>query len=143
VYGGGHEIARSDASVDLWLSRRLPFEPTGDVRRARDEAREAIRGLRCPRGSVLSAAYSSADKSLCDVENVLMYNMGPSTFAGASQRGIRLVRNWKAADASPTGRLFAHHHRYCFTDPPEKPAALDAGEFSFDLASLSTSTKPP
>jgi hypothetical protein len=52
------------------------------------------------------------------------------------------VRNWAAAGASPLGRRFAHHHRYCFADLPEKPTALDAAEFSFDLVSLSTSTKP-
>ena len=141
MYGDGHEIKRSDVSVDLWLDRRLPFEPTGDVRRVRDEAREAIRGLRPPLGSMLSATYSSVDKSFCDVENVLMYNMGPSTFAGASQRGIRLIRNWTSAAVSPSGRLFAHHHRYCFTDLPKKPVGADVTEFSFELASLSSSTK--
>lgn len=137
-----HEIALSDRSVDVWLDRRFPFDPTGHMRTLRTQVREAIRGLRCPPGSVLCATYSSADESFCDVENVLVYNVGPSVFAGSSRRGLRLVRNWTAAGASPLGRSFAHHHRYCFTDPPEKPAALDAAEFSFDLASLSTSTKP-
>jgi len=142
VDGEHYEIALSDRSVDVWLNRRFPFEPTGDMRTLRTQVREAIRSLRCPPGSVLCATYSSEDKSFCDVENVLIYNIGPSVFADSSRRGLRLVRNWTAAGASPLGRRFAHHHRYCFIDPPKKPIVPDAAEFSFALASLSTSTKP-
>src|SRR5947199_10696696 len=107
-----HEIALSDGSVVVWLARRFRFDPTGNMRTLRTQVREAIRGLRCPPGSVLCATYSSEDKSFCDVENVLIYNIGPSVFADSSRRGLRLVRNWTAADASPLRRRFAHHHRY-------------------------------
>src|SRR5438309_2537536 len=142
VDGEHHEIALSDSSVDVWLDRRFPFDPTGDMRTLRTQVREAIRGLQCPPGSVLCATYSSVDESFCDVENVLIYNIGPSVFADSSRRGLRIVRNRTAPGVSPLGRRFAHHHRYCFIDPPKKPTAPDAAEFSFYLASLSTSTKP-
>jgi len=135
------EIAISDGAVDLWLDRRFPFEPKGDLLTFRTQVREAIRSLRCSPGSVLCATYSSVDESVCDVENVLIYNIGPSVFADSSRRGLRLVRSWTAPSASPLGRRYRHHHRYCFTDPPRRPTAPGATEFSFALTSLSTSTK--
>lgn len=136
------EIATSADSVDLWLHRRFPFEPKGDLVNFRTQVREAIRSLRRPPGSVLCATYSSVDESVCDVENVLIYNIGPSVFADSSRRGLRLVRSWTAPNASPLGHSFGHHHRYCFTDPPRQPTAPGATEFSFTLTSLSGSTKP-
>ena len=132
----------SDGAVELWLDRRFPFDPMGTMRTLRTQLREAIRGLRCPPGSVLCATYSSVDESFCDVENVLIYNVGPSVFASASRHGLCLVRNWTAAGASPLGRHFAHHHYYRFIDPPKRPSTAGAIEFSFAMTSLSTSTKP-
>ena len=112
------------------------------MRTLRGHLREAMRCLRAPSGSVLCATYSSVDQSFCDVENVLIYNVGPSVFANSSGAGLRIVRAWMEPSVSPLGKLYRHHHRYCFINPPPKPNAPDATEFSFALTSLSTSTKP-
>ncbi len=93
VVGAHCEIALTSEFVDVWLDRRLPFEATGDMLTLRTQLREAIRGLQCPKGSILCATYASADDSFCDIENILLYNVGPAVFAGSCGQGVRLVRS--------------------------------------------------
>ena len=104
------EIDCSASSVQFWSDVRLPFEPKGDARAARDALRCALHGL-APTGELI-ANYRSVDLQPCDVENVLIYNVGPSHFARLSAQRLRLDRSFDAPRVAPSGRQFSHHHRY-------------------------------
>lgn len=85
-------------NVEAWATKRLPFEPTGWQAELRDELRDAISQLRGPAGSVLHAAYGSADQARCDVENVTTYNVGLGAFDAAARSGICIERRLTAPD---------------------------------------------
>lgn len=65
-----------DRTVVAWSTRRLPFEPAGWLLEFRRTLRAAVTALEAPAGTPLTAIYASADRSPCDVENVLVYNVG-------------------------------------------------------------------
>ena len=63
-------------SVQLWSAFRLPFDPKGQMRQARDDLRQALRQLVARGDQIIDATYTSLDSGFCDVENVLLYNVG-------------------------------------------------------------------
>ncbi len=88
------ELHSSPGAVQFWSDVRLPFEPKGDAKQARAELRNALSAL-APTGE-LSAEYASIDRGLCDVENVLLYNVGMAHFSGLGSSRIRLARSFSA-----------------------------------------------
>lgn len=113
------EIDCSSSAVQFWSDVRLPFEPKGEVRAARDALHRALHGL-TPTGTLI-ANYASVDLQPCDVENVLLYNVGPAHFTALGARQVRLERSFDAPQLAPSGRHFAHHHWY------STEAAADSG----------------
>lgn len=134
-------LHRSENSVDLWLDRRLPLEPKGSVLVARKDLQAAIREMHVPNGAVLCSTYTSLDNTFCDVENVLIYNVGTGTFKHATGGGILVKRIRSEPIPSPTGSRFGHHHRYSFVDTPLKPTGPGNITFSFPLPSICSTTK--
>lgn len=104
------ELACSPTAVQFWSDVRLPFEPKGEARRARDELRRALRNL-TPTGELV-AEYCSTDRRLCDVENVLLYNVGVAQFTTLSSKRIKVVRSFDVPPLTPSGRALPHLHRY-------------------------------
>ena len=103
--------------VELWSTRRLPFEPKGEALAMRQDLRAALRRLDAARGEVLHAVYASAEDGFADVENVLLYNVGASALARAGRAGVRFERS--RAVPAPVGTSLAarHHHRYALRPP--------------------------
>lgn len=126
-------------SVDLWLTKRMPLEPTGSLHKARVELRSALRDMRCPTGAILSAEYSSEDQSFFDVENVLIYNVGTGTFRHLSENGLSFRRHRQVPVPTPLGGMFPHHHRYQFVPTPLMPSGPT---FQFHVPHLSSTLKP-
>lgn len=128
-------------AVEFWLDRRLPFEPKGDYIAARRSPRAAIQSLSSSPSDILAATYTSLETAGCDVENVLLYNVGCSAFASTTRKGVQFVRSCAAPPPSPSGKSYLHHHRYeivpwCGVTAPE-----NACEFSFPLERISAGTK--
>jgi hypothetical protein len=71
--------------VELWSLKRLPFEPKDWLLDMRDSLRTAISQLIVNDSSILSATYTSPIEELCDVENILFYNVGTGRFKKALQ----------------------------------------------------------
>ena len=88
------EISATEFGVDLWLQNRMPFEPTGQLLTARDSLRDVLKKMRLPEGSRLACEYCSEATEFCDVENVLLYNVGPSVFGHIGGAGIRAARTY-------------------------------------------------
>lgn len=87
VYPGGR-------CVEAWSTKRLPFEPKGWLLSLRAELRGAVSSLHNAPDSVLAAMYGSPEAGACDVENVLLYNVGPRAFAVIAAHGLRLERSY-------------------------------------------------
>jgi len=136
-----HEISVSSHAVEIWLDRRLPFEPKGDLLAVRLELRSAIRSLRCPPGELLAATYTSLDPATCDAENVLLYNVGSASFAQAALSGIQFERLHATPPHSPSGQTYPHHHHYRFVSIASIAPALPALSFDLPLDRVSTATK--
>jgi hypothetical protein len=137
------EIEIDSTSVAIWLNTRLPFEPKGEMREARDRLREALSALESASSeTILTAVYTSLDEGFCDVENVLLYNVGSTAFAKSSQGGIRFERRIATPPQSPSGASFEHQNRYSLAKICAESPNTSVYTREFDLVSLSSSTKP-
>lgn len=115
----GYLVRGAPRLVEAWSATRLAFEPRGWQVAFRDDLRAATRQLEVAPSEVLHAAYGSADRTGCDAENVLFYNVGQGAFAAAMRNGVRFERGYSLpADDAAVGA--AHYHRY-------EPAAPEAG----------------
>lgn len=127
-------------SAKLWLNRRLPLEPTGQIAIARKQLVAAIRSLEVPKTVLLRASYHSLDRAFFDLENVLFYNVGPGSFASATRSGLTFDRIRQAPPPAPTGERFAHYHEYTFIERAVIGLVDGRSSFVFPLPALSSST---
>lgn len=88
----------------------MPFEPKGEALVARDRVRAALRSM--PASTALAAAYTSDALGLCDIENVLHYNIGPALLHHLCSRRISLERLFTPPAPAPSTAQFHHHVRY-------------------------------
>ncbi len=103
-------VEANSSFVRFWSSKRLPFEPKGDALEARNRLRVAMAGLHPKLG--LRAEFLSKDTSFCDVENVLLYNVGMSSFSTTGRNQITLFRSVRTPDPTPEGKEFPYCHLY-------------------------------
>ncbi len=140
--------AHGDPRVELWSTERLPFEPKGWKRDMRDQLRDAIRrSTPMDPCLILEAVYTSQDHGFCDVENVLVYNPGPSTFHHLCRTGLRLERRFE--DPPPAPRPLStppfHHHLYTSTHDEMSSYWVEdslLAEWSFSTEPLVGEIKP-
>lgn len=104
-------------SVEAWSTKRLPFEPTGWAKDLRADLRSALKQLARSAGTILEASYVSTDRSMCDVENVLLYNVGSGSFADTTRTGLRFERAFEEPPTAPPGLRggVLHYHQYRLT----------------------------
>lgn len=108
-----YDISSTPSLVEAWSAKRLPFEPKGWLRELRTEIGEAVRQLKVTDGDLLHAVYGSDLRDPCDVENVLLYNVGLGCFREAGRNGIRIERAFKASvPPEPLAGDQIHHWRY-------------------------------
>lgn len=100
--------------VEVWSSRRLPFEPKGAMVELRGAIRAAVAELSRAAGYRyrLAATYRSLAPGLVDAENILFYNVG----TGAFGRPVAIHGERRFEDPPPpldqAPGPYAHHHRY-------------------------------
>lgn len=146
-----HFVVRLDPlgrRCEAWSTRRLPFEPKGWLLQFRSELRAALKQLRSSPGTVLSGIYGSPVSEFCDVENVLLYNVGASSFVAAASGGLRLERSF--ACPTPPVRLEGealHYVSYALSPASAGFSAWSEGSvlakwFEVPMPSLAETTKP-
>jgi hypothetical protein len=126
--------------VEAWSRCRLPFEPRGWLRDLRADLRAAAALLVADKGSVLRAVYATADPTACDVENVLLYNVGPGSFARAATQGVRLERTDVVPASTTPVAAGLHYHRY---ELEERGSGFRHWQQEAELASWPAVQVPP
>ena len=105
--------SKGDSRVEAWSSTRLPFEPTGAMREFRGELRGAVAQLSAGPARGLYALYVSPVGGHFDVENVLLYNVGPRAFLHSAEFELVVERAHGTIPSPPAGFDRArHHYRY-------------------------------
>lgn len=127
--------------VRLWLRRRLPLEPKGEVATARRELARALRCLVPPQQSLLHGTYRSLDGSVFDVENVLFYNVGSGPFARAARHGMAFERFRSVPPHAPDLQEYQHFHEYRFRTATLEVRRAANCSFTFTPPYLSSATK--
>ena len=106
--------------AELWSTVRLPFQAKGYNKDMRDALIEAIFHMNFVDNSILRASYHSEVNELCDLENILLYNLeSPGVFKKLCKCGISLERSINAK-LYPTGEFntFQHYQRYELISQP-------------------------
>lgn len=121
--------------VEVWSSTRLPFEPKGEMLNLRAEIRRAVAEVAVPRDSALHARYQSSSTELCDIENVLFYNVGTAYFSAGAMPRVVMQRFTTAPLPAPSGQTYAHFVSYEARE--HEPFALNSEEWGlFETAPL-------
>lgn len=122
------EVAGSQHSVEAWAIRHLPFEPDGWLIDYTAELRAGIGSLRLGDAGTLWCGYVSQDMTVCDVENVTLYNVGLSAFGHLDVSELVIERSFEAPPPAPEPLVEEprHYHRY------RTPAAYDATDAGMD-----------
>jgi hypothetical protein len=108
--------------VELWSKTRLPFEPKGWLLEMRNSLRSRLRAMHNPENMMLQAHYVSDEEGFCDVENVLVYNVGSGSFTDLCYRGLCLERVFSLPiQPKNIEEFFPHYQRYSLTDPSKGP----------------------
>jgi hypothetical protein len=134
--------------VEAWSSARLPFEPTGQMRELRRELRRAVAQLSAGPAEALHAIYTSPVDGHFDVENVLVYNVGPSAFARVASLELMVEGSIRPVFDPPPGLSEARHHYSYEVGPSEAPwrrwsaARLLASFGPLDLGPLADVLRP-
>ncbi len=121
--------------VHAWSNDRLQFEAPSS-RALRDAIRAGLRRAPAAAG-LLEAVYRSRVDGSVDVENVLIYNVGPGEFARLAQRGLRLERVFGDPPAcGPTLPAPRHYHCYRVVDVEAESEHWARGELVCSLTGV-------
>ena len=131
-------LVRGDScSVEAWSRTRLPFQPAphSGMKNFRDQLRRHLVAMTVPDGQILKAQYASAATGFCDVENVLLYNVGTSAMKHLTHTGVQVERRLAEVPA-PDGvdpEVAANHHRYAAVEPRTAPERWRPGPSLFEF----------
>lgn len=110
-------ICNDTSKVELWSEKRLPFEPQGWLKKMRDTLRAALKQMTPEGQAMLYARYSSGEKYIFDVENVLFYNVGNSAFSHLDIRHLLFERVFEKASHLEEDKNFPHNQQYSCSLP--------------------------
>jgi hypothetical protein len=105
-----HLLRPNSRLVEAWSKERLKFEPKDWMQDFRDALRLAVRDLDAGRDEGIAGLYQSSQTGLCDVENILIYNVGPSSFKKAAHTKLSFERSFE--DAPHLAPHLLHYQRY-------------------------------
>jgi len=140
---------QEENALEVWSEKRLPFEPQEWLVDLRAEIRTALRDLKCGPHQLLHAIYGARNIEFCDIENILLYNVGGGHFASLARYGIRLERSFTYPNP-PEFMLTQkpHYHHYTAADTDTGFINWRVGQIlaqwdNVIIPQLSSSTKIP
>jgi hypothetical protein len=104
-------IIQDDLKVEAWSLKNIPFEPKNWQVKMRRDMREALKALSSSINDKkqLYASYTTKeDNKSCDIENVLLYNIGSSVFTNICDSALCIERGSFGALISE----MPHHYKY-------------------------------
>jgi len=130
-------IETSVSSVTAWSTAGIPFEPRDWLLVFRDQLKSAIAALSPVGGKILYAAYRSPiSESHVDVENLLIYNIGPGQLSNATKNGLIFKRFYQISRNCPIELSSPALHQYEYLLVDDKSLSIE-GQHKRLLASLS------
>ncbi len=106
-------IRTENNAVELWSRIRIPFETKGWPKDMKESLRLSIKSLCRAEQSMLYAVYIAEQSDYCDVENILLYNVGSGAFSNLCRKGLCFERRYSKPPkcSEPTGNM-EHYHCY-------------------------------
>jgi hypothetical protein len=134
-------IRRKDGRIELLTTRRLPFQPKGVLREARDRLHLEFRRLTAGEDELFDGRYSSAITEFADAENVLFYNVGIPRCA--CRFGLQFARDFtKPTQVSGVPHCFVHCQSYALVSrQADCVPTSSVARIQFELPRLSTTLK--
>jgi len=134
-----YKIIEGEKTIKACSNFRLPFEPNNVALSYRNDLRISISKLRLCTNQMLRSKYITNKIDFFDIENVLFYNIGTSSFRAISRNGIIInfeQRNIPINDCN-------HILEYQIIDASflKQPKNNYLVYFTFNLPSLVTSNK--
>ena len=137
-------------TVEVWSQSRLPFEPKGRLLEMHQSLRATLAKLKPGKEAILQVVYTSEQLDPCDVENILLYNVGTGSFRHLCERGLFLERRTASVPPLPgysSAAAFPHHHSYSTGSDPAVASCWKRGPVLASWADipcrpLTSSTKP-
>ncbi len=81
------------AVMEAWSSERLKFDNLNSQQLAyRSSLRATLQKMPIRSRTIVHGVYQSADKSKCDAENILFFNVGATAFGISAQHGLSFER---------------------------------------------------
>jgi hypothetical protein len=129
--------------VEAWFSARLPFEPRGRMLEARNQLQHQLKGLMGDLDSRLDATLSTRKRAFFDLENLLLYNVGPASFRRAARWNLRFARTAAPIPIAPISGEWRYYHRYEVVEQASEPsnAFNPCLQFHFAMKRLNSTTK--
>lgn len=128
------KIEQGENHVTLFSKHRMPHTSRkGPMDLARRTLRTAIEAITPLPGEIIEGVYSSRAEGFFDVENVVFYNIEPSTFKSSARNGLRARRCRLHHENYSPG--FPHKLSYCLIETP-KPPYSSLVNLSFTPSSL-------
>jgi len=105
-------------TVELWSTKRLSFEPKDWLLEMKKDLKTVLMQLKSIDDAILYAFYSSRLQEYCDVENILLYNVGSGPFAHLCRKGLLIERKFELPPDCPSQLSSAplHYHYYGIAD---------------------------
>ena len=124
-----HSDENDPTVVELWSTRRLQFEPKGWMYDMRGTLRSAIMRLQPRDNTTMHAVYSSLCQDVCDLENILLYNVGTGVFKSICDSGFLIERSFKEVPPPDHDKknIYKHHHLYKVVHQTQKPIEWQMG----------------
>jgi len=82
------QIIENNKNVTGYSNFRLPFEPKNISLSYREQLKKNIRTLQLENNEILRARYTTNVVDFFDIENILFYNVGASSFKNICRHGI-------------------------------------------------------
>jgi hypothetical protein len=124
------------SSVTAWSTARIPFEPKDWLLEFRNQLKLAIARLSPVDGRTLYAEFGSPISKCVDVENLLIYYIGPTQLSNVTTRGLVFKRSYQVSRDCPVHLSSPALHQYeCLLIDVKSPSF--EGQDGRLLASLS------
>jgi hypothetical protein len=110
---GGVEFAVLDRTVSAWATEYVPLSPKTPTAVALKAGLIAVlRNLGAQDGKSLHAVFAGEKPPTADIENLLLYNLGSSTFANLAVHGLRIERDHRPPEPAPSGTRYPYSFSY-------------------------------